>query len=149
MDSINVIGSIDIPSGNVVEIHTKGFSLSNGSHFSALDNGELTVFVHDLSYNGGAIHEGVNLSNNSKFVGLLYSEKSVVLSNNATVEVMIEHEGSKETKSVQLLNVEGAWKLADMGLKLKNMVGFLKLFNNSSPRNSYSLLNNGKMVQLV
>ncbi|WP_434762386.1 DUF6701 domain-containing protein [Vibrio fortis] len=98
VDSINVIGSIDIPSGNVVEIHTKGFSLSNGSHFSALDNGELTVFVHDLSYNGGAIHEGVNLSNNSKFVGLLYSEKSVVLSNNATVE------GAVTAKTVTLHN---------------------------------------------
>ncbi|CAH7053565.1 MSHA biogenesis protein MshQ [Vibrio chagasii] len=98
VDSINAIGDIEIPPGNVVEIHTKGFALSNGSNFSALDNGELTVYVHDLSYNGGVIHSWVDLANNSKFVGLLYSEKSVILSNNAVVE------GAVTAKTITLNN---------------------------------------------
>ncbi|WP_210459041.1 DUF6701 domain-containing protein [Vibrio crassostreae] len=98
IDSINAIGDIEIPPGNAVEIHTKGFALSNGSNFSALDNGELTVYVHDLSYNGGVIHSWVDLANNSKFVGLLYSEKNVILSNNAVVE------GAVTAKSITLNN---------------------------------------------
>ncbi|WP_333918674.1 DUF6701 domain-containing protein [Vibrio crassostreae] len=98
IDSINAIGDIEIPPGNAVEIHTKGFALSNGSNFSALDNGELTVYVHDLSYNGGVIHSWVDLANNSKFVGLLYSEKDVILSNNAVVE------GAVTAKSITLNN---------------------------------------------
>ncbi|EDK28192.1 hypothetical protein VSWAT3_10038 [Vibrionales bacterium SWAT-3] len=98
VDSINAIGDIEIPPGNVVEIHTKGFALSNGSNFSALDNGELTLYVHDLSYNGGVIHSWVDLANNSKFVGLLYSEKSVILSNNAVVE------GAVTAKTITLNN---------------------------------------------
>ncbi|MGF1883050.1 DUF6701 domain-containing protein [Vibrio splendidus] len=98
IDSINAIGDIEIPPGNTVEIHTKGFALSNGSNFSALDNGELTVYVHDLSYNGGVIHSWVDLANNSKFVGLLYSEKNVILSNNAVVE------GAVTAKSITLNN---------------------------------------------
>ncbi|WP_327196345.1 DUF6701 domain-containing protein [Vibrio fortis] len=98
IDSINVIGDIEIPPGNAVEIHTKGFALSNGSNFSALDDGELTVYVHDLSYNGGVIHSRVDLANNSKFVGLLYSEKNVILNNNAVVE------GAVTAKSITLNN---------------------------------------------
>ncbi|WP_419723791.1 DUF6701 domain-containing protein [Vibrio fortis] len=98
IDSINVIGDIEIPPGNAVEIHTKGFALSNGSKFSALDDGELTVYVHDLSYNGGVIHSRVDLANNSKFVGLLYSEKNVILNNNAVVE------GAVTAKSITLNN---------------------------------------------
>ncbi|GMM89230.1 DUF6701 domain-containing protein [Vibrio fortis] len=98
VNSININGSIEIPPGNVVEIHTKGFSISNGAHFSAVDSGELTVFVHDLIHNDNAIYDWVNLSNSSTFVGLLYSEKSVVLSNNATVE------GAVTAKTVTLHN---------------------------------------------
>ncbi|MEG3695374.1 DUF6701 domain-containing protein [Vibrio coralliirubri] len=98
IDSIYAIGDIEIPPGNAVEIHTKGFALSNGSNFSALDNGELTVYVHDLSYNGDVIHSWVDLASNSKFVGLLYSEKNVILSSNAVVE------GAVTAKSITLNN---------------------------------------------
>ncbi len=98
VDSINVLGDVEIPDGEVVEIHTKGFALSNGSHFKAVDSGELVVYVHNLSYNGSVIYNRVDLAQNSKFIGLLYSEKDVTLSNNAIIE------GAVTAKKVTLNN---------------------------------------------
>lgn len=87
IDSINILGKIEIPSGNEVIIHTKGFALSHNSFFGGIDQGQLVVVVHDLSYsyNVDTIHDWVDLANNSNFKGLLYSEKNVEISNNATL----------------------------------------------------------------
>ncbi|EPI6151587.1 hypothetical protein M2G43_14105 [Vibrio vulnificus] len=100
IDSINIIGSIRIPDGEKVVIHTKGFALSNGSRFETLGKGELIIYVHDLSYsyNVGTIHNWVDLANNSIFTGLLYSEKNVILSNNATVN------GAVTARQIQMNN---------------------------------------------
>ncbi len=117
IDSINVNGNIQIPDEEVVEIHTKGFALSNGSTFSQLGKGQLVVYVHDLTYNNSVIHDRVDLANNSQFIGLLYSEKDVILSNDALVEGAVTarkiklHNGSEIIASNQCFEPMDDYKL--------------------------------------
>lgn len=87
IDNINVLGDIEIPSGNEVLIHTKGFALSNEAFFGSLGQGQLVVVVHALTYshNPTSIYDRVDLAGNSNFKGLLYSEKNVAISNDATL----------------------------------------------------------------
>lgn len=113
IDSINVNGDIEIPNGEVVEIHTKGFALSNGSTFSELGTGQLIVYVHGLAYNNSEIHNWVNLANNSQFIGLLYSEKDVILSNNALVEGAVTAKKIKLNNGSQIIASNQCFEPAD------------------------------------
>ena len=88
IDSLNIIGDIEIPPGQDVIINTKGFSLSSNSSFSAEQTATLGVVVYDLpfTYTTTIFPDRIDFAQNSFFTGLLYSEKNVALSNGSTVE---------------------------------------------------------------
>ncbi|MCE7635897.1 hypothetical protein LZT07_00985 [Vibrio fluvialis] len=84
-EGIYWIGSIDLNNGGKiivhenekVIIHAKKINISQNTQFSESSNAELIVFVHDSN------NSGVDLNNNAEFVGLMYSEVGVRLSNQA------------------------------------------------------------------
>lgn len=88
IDSLNIIGDIEIPAGQNVIINTKGFALSSNSSFSAAQTATLGVVVYDLpfTYTTTIFPDRIDFAQNSFFTGLLYSEKNVALSNGSTVE---------------------------------------------------------------
>lgn len=88
IDSLNIIGDIEVPAGQNVIINTKGFALSSDSSFVATDTATLDVVVYDLpfTYTTTIFPDRIDLAQNSLFTGLLYSEKNVALSNGSTVE---------------------------------------------------------------
>ncbi|BDR12333.1 DUF6701 domain-containing protein [Vibrio sp. STUT-A11] len=78
--NVNNQGKIVIPAGEKVTIHAKKVYVSNGgSSFGEVDDAELIVLVHDSA------DSIVQLSQNTVFTGLLYSETNVYLSNSSTV----------------------------------------------------------------
>lgn len=99
-DSMDINGNVFIPKGEKVVIHTKAIALNNNSRFgvaegSAVDS--LVIYVHDEPVSG-RIHPQVMLSNNSKFRGLIYSERNVDLSNG------VEYFGAITAKDLHLHN---------------------------------------------
>ncbi|CAH1536905.1 conserved exported hypothetical protein [Vibrio rotiferianus] len=77
---VNNQGKIVIPAGEKVTIHAKKVYVSSGgSSIGEVDDAELIVLVHDSS------DSIVQLSQNTVFTGLLYSETNVYLSNSSTV----------------------------------------------------------------
>ncbi|WP_045391574.1 polymer-forming cytoskeletal protein [Vibrio rotiferianus] len=78
--NVNNQGKIVIPAGEKVTIHAKKVYVSNGgSSIGEVDDAELIVLVHDSA------DSIVQLSQNTVFTGLLYSETNVYLSNSSTV----------------------------------------------------------------
>lgn len=92
-ESMNINGTVVIPEGEKVIIHTKALALSNNATFKVVDNSKvdnLLIYVHpgepyESPYHRKQLPSQVLLSNNSEFRGLIYSEKKVDLSNNAVL----------------------------------------------------------------
>lgn len=95
---INNAGVIEIPKGDKVTIHTKNLTISNdNSKFIELEGAELVVFVHD------SISGQVVLSQNAEFMGLLYSEKDVSLSNSSVLNGAITAKTIHMSRSAKII----------------------------------------------
>lgn len=89
---LNNGGKLIVPEGENVVIHAKRINLSQGTILGESQNAQLIVFVHDLN------NANVDFNNDSQFIGLLYSEVLVRLSNLATIR------GALTAKSVMMSN---------------------------------------------
>jgi MSHA biogenesis protein MshQ len=75
-------GKIEIPEGNDVTIHARKVSVSNNnSSFGTVGEAEFVLLIHS----DPSITDGVVLSQNAQFTGLIYSESDVRLSNSSVV----------------------------------------------------------------
>ncbi|WP_322803197.1 DUF6701 domain-containing protein [Vibrio alfacsensis] len=90
---INTGGKLLVKEGTEVTINTKAVALANKS-FMGMDvnlnplstiNGNMRVNVYDLPISTTTLYDRVDIANHSEFVGLIYSEKKVYLSNHSTV----------------------------------------------------------------
>ncbi|PNQ71234.1 DUF6701 domain-containing protein [Vibrio sagamiensis] len=90
---INTGGKLFVVPGTEVVINTKAFSLANRSFMGmnidtdhdAVFKGNMRVNVYDLPIDTRSVYNWVDISNNSQFIGVIYSEKKVHLSNHSSV----------------------------------------------------------------
>ncbi|AUI87071.1 MSHA biogenesis protein MshQ [Vibrio azureus] len=90
---INTGGKLFVTPGTEVVINTKAVSLANRSFMGmkvdtdhdAAFKGNMRVNVYNLPIDTRSVFNWVDISNNSQFIGVLYSEKKVYLSNHSSV----------------------------------------------------------------